>query len=132
MSIFKRRRVSQEQVELLEFVESLSQEWNGIGWEDVLKYARQYIPNNSEAIVKAIASGESIKCMAFSLIGTIAKEFVYSGRFHVYWGVLNLFGDDYVRIYDRSMDNLAQLGDFTEAEVSKAKREFREDFATMG
>src|SRR5208283_1325789 len=132
MSIFKRNRMSSEQIELLRFIESLTSDWNGIGWEDILKYARQYIPKNSDAINGALSQGQSLKCQAFSLVGSIAKEFVYSGRFHVYRGVLNLFGDDYVRIYDRSMDNLSQLHEFTEAEVAKAKMEFKEDISTLG
>lgn len=73
-------------------------------------------------VVSGIDEGISPRQQVYFAIANLTADYLQSGQYHVYRGVLGGLGQDLLTLFDKSLDELVHSGaiDDREAEVRKA------------
>lgn len=94
------------------------------------------IKNNPEKIIEQIiqTEEENSKAWAIESVAFCAQRFLESGQFHVYRGVLNIEGDELLKIYNLMYDKLLKMNiSYITAEyVEECNKYIREEIKKIG
>ena len=74
----------------------------------------------------------SPKRTAYSWINNDSGDILESGEYHIYRGTLNQTGDELLKIFDISTDELVKLGDMDKEKAYKQKENIRENIKSIG
>lgn len=85
-------------------------------------------------VVSNVREGISPRQQVYTAIANLAGDYVQSGEYHLYRGILNPFGPggDLLRLFDASVDKLVQMGACSVKEAKAQKAGVRESIETVG
>ena len=82
----------------------------GPGFGLVNSQSKLYLRDNPDEVESSLRDGRSPKHIALLLSSNVAQDDLISGRHHVYRGVLDLTGEDALRVFNLSLDGLVEIG----------------------
>ena len=84
--------------------------------------------------VSAVEEGISPRQQVYFAIADLAGDYLESGQYHLYTGVLNLLGpgEDLLRLVDVSVDKLVQNGAIDDGDAKAQKAAIREGIENVG
>ena len=83
-------------------------------------------------VISAIEEGISPRQQVYFAIANLAADYLQSGHYHVYTGVLGGLGEDLLMMFDVSVDQLAHSGAIDDREAKARKAGIRERIAIVG
>jgi hypothetical protein len=86
----------------------------------------------SKSIEKDIQNGKPPRVLTLYLMMNVARDYLASGRFHIYRGALSMQGQALKGINAYCLSELAKLGQMTTEERRAALQATNEDIAAMG
>lgn len=102
-------------------------------FDDVRSLAEKIILKNKHDIIRTMKEQNiSPRRTACSWINNVSGDFLESGQYHVYRGVLSPVGNAYLKIFDRSTGLLSQVGDMSEEEAKEHKQNIRNRIQEVG
>jgi hypothetical protein len=84
--------------------------------------------------VAFVQKGNSIRAWVYTNIANTAGDFLESGQYHVYRGVLNSIGpgEDLLRLFDAAVDELVHMGCLDGESAEMQKDALRENIKSVG
>ncbi len=102
-------------------------------FKDVRNLAEKIIIKNKNDIIKIMHDQDiSPRRTACSWINNVSGNFLESGQYHVYRGVLNHIGKEYLKIFDKSTDMLFEVGDMSKERAEQHKQDMRKCIQGVG
>ncbi len=86
----------------------------------------------SKNVERVIHNGKPPRVLALFLMMNVARDYLGSGRFHIYRGTLSMQGHALKGMNAYCLGELAKLGHFTDEERRAALRATNEDIAEVG
>lgn len=130
-----RKSFSKKEVkEALRLLEEENNKWNCAGFELVKSYVEKSILSNTQHFLDDVRKGRSIRKYVFATIANISGDLVESGQYHIYRGVLNPMGpgEDLLKIFDSSIDELVILGELDKETAQKEKDAILKNIRDVG
>jgi len=104
-----------------------------LSFKMVKKQAEKMVLANKGKLKEIIIkSNISPKRTAYSWINNVSGDMLESGEYHIYRGMLNQTGDELLKIFDISTDELVKLGDMDKEKAYKQKENIRENIKSIG
>jgi len=103
------------------------------GYAPVRKFIEKYLASSpADFITKAQTT--PVRELVYTFVMNTAADFVESGEYHIYRGVVNPMGpgEDFVRIFNWSQDELLQMGATDEETVKRSKEAFNRNLQGVG
>lgn len=120
--------------EAIGVLEEASQKFGSGGFDLVKEHVEKSILSDTQQFIEVVRKGRSIRKYVYSMIANTSGDMVESGRYHIYRGVLNPMGpgEDLLKIFDSTMDELVKLGDTDQKNADEQKEAVRKNMANMG
>jgi hypothetical protein len=85
-------------------------------------------------VVSAVEEGISPRQQVYFAIANLAGDYLESGEYHLYRGILNPLGpgEDLLRLFDVSLDKLVQSGAIDDGDAKAQKTGIRECIESVG
>jgi len=85
-------------------------------------------------VVSGVEGGISPRQQVYFAIANLAGDYLESGQYHLYRGVLNPLGpgEDLLRLFDVSVDKLVQSGAIDDGDAKAQKAAIREGIESVG
>lgn len=134
MKALKRMLASKEVRAVLGVLDEADQRFDCPAFEMVKNQIEQAVLSQPDVATDKLRNGLSARQVVYSMIANIAGDFVESGQFHIYRGVLNPLsgGEDLLRIFDSAVDEMVQIGAVDEKYAAEQKAGIRENIKTVG
>lgn len=134
MNLINKIFKSKEAKAVLGVLDELGYKFDNNAYQMVRSVIEKSMEKYPESYIKLLKSGKSPREVVLTFVSNISGDFVESGRFHIYRGVLNDLseGPDLLKLFDYSTDELQQIGAFTEDYANKQKLELRECIKQVG
>lgn len=132
--MFKRIFASKEVKAVLGVLDEADQKFDCHVFQTVKSQIEKGVLSQSDAVRAKIQNGLSPRQAVYSMIANMAGDLVESGNYHVYRGVLNPLtgGEDLLRIFDASVDEMVQCGAVGADEAAEQKAGVRENIKSVG
>lgn len=102
-------------------------------YEDVKSLSEKIILTSKTEILALMKNkNRTPRHIALSYINNISGDFLESGKFHTFRGVLNNTGNGYLLIFDKSTDLLISIGDKDIGTASEHKKNMRDRINEVG
>ena len=126
--------LSKEIKAVLSILDELCYEFDThLSFEMVKKQAEKMVLANKSKLKEImIKNNISPKRTAYSWINNVSGDMLESGEYHIYRGTLNQIGDELLKIFDISTDELVKLGDMDKERAYKQKENIRENMKSIG
>lgn len=134
MGIFNNLFLDKEIKAVLQILHEIEHEFeNNLSFGIVREQAERIILKNKDKI-KQIMVKENIspRRTAYSWINNVSGDMLESGQYHVYRGVLNIAGNELLKIFDISTDKLVEVGDMDKNHAEKQKTNIRSSIKSVG
>jgi len=83
-------------------------------------------------VISGIEEGISPRQQVYFAIASLATEYLQSGQYHVYTGVLGGLGEDLLMLFDKCLDEIVDCGAIDDIEAKVRKAEIREGIEIVG
>lgn len=104
-----------------------------LSFEMVKEQAKKIVLRNKGKLKEImIERNISPRRAAYSWINNVSGDMLESGEHHIYRGTLNQTGDELLKIFDISTDELVKLGDMDKEKACEQKENIRENIKTIG
>ena len=126
--------LSKEIKAVLSILDELCYEFDTyLSFEMVKKQAEKMVLANKGKLKEImIESNISPKRTAYSWVNNLSGDMLESGEYHIYRGRLNQIGDELLKIFDISTDELVKLGDIDKEKAYKQKENIGENIKSTG
>lgn len=93
----------------------------------VIQYVKKNVYKCKKEIVQLFNEGESPEKWAYTAIANVSGDFLESGQFHLYRGVLNPIGQgiELLKLFDMCVDKLVEIGSINYCEAKEQKNGMR-------
>jgi hypothetical protein len=108
--------------------------WDGprLGIETIKPSVVEVILNGRDEIQRNLRSGKTPRAIVLLVMMNVTRNYLTSGRFHIYRGILSMAGNGLMSIYMYCLDELTKLGVMTAEEMRAARKATDEDIREMG
>ena len=103
-------------------------------FESLYKQIEHVWLSDSKTVVSTIHKGISPRQLAYSAIANLAGDYLESGDYHMYRGVLNPLGlgNDFLNLFDMAVETLLKDGVISEKDSKEQKQAIRENIRYIG
>lgn len=114
--------------------DEVSYTWEGEASRLVKAIFEKIFKTEQDRVVDIIQGGVPPREWVYNTIANVAGDFVESGQYHIYRGVLNPMGPggDLLKLYDSAVEELVKIGALDAEKAEKEKRAIRENIKTVG
>ena len=119
MGLLKRIFAPKEVRIALNVLDELSFELDSVAFKEMRSQIKKGIFSDYKNIVSQVKDRESARQLIYFAIVNIAGEYIESGYYHIYRGVLNPLGDDFLSLFDMSVKRLLEVGAITAKEAEE-------------
>ena len=130
-----RRILAPKEVKIaLNVLDELSLEFNSEAFKIVRNRVEDAIIRNCKNIVNQVKDGATPRELVYFSIANIAGDYIESGDYHIYRGVLNTLGPgpDFLILFDAAVDRLVEIGSVDKKEAEEQKTGIRENIKSVG
>jgi len=132
MNLFKRSMMPKEIKAVLGVLDELELEFTTPVFKVVREPIERALTKHQERILQEMQEGVSARSAALQLIANFCRMALSSGHNHIYRGVLNSTGEQFLALFDKAVETNLQLG-HGDAELAAAQKEcVRNEIAEMG
>jgi len=132
MKIIKRTLAPKEVKVALNVLDELSLEFQTEAFETIRRQIEKGILGDYKNVITQVKDEASARQLIYFSIANIAAEYVESGHYHIYRGVLNLLGNDLLSLFDMATDRLLEDGAISEKEAKEQKTGIRKNIKCVG
>ena len=134
MSLFRKLFVPKEVRAALAIVDELACQFDCDAFRMIGEQAEKMVLARSQDFARAVRNGTPARHMVVGLINRIAGDYAESGEYHIWRGVLNPLGpgQDLLKIYDATADELVRLGVAEAAYAEEQKAALRQNIEASG
>ena len=132
MKIIKRILAPKEVRTVLSVLDELSLEFNSDAFQTIRRQIEDAMLRDSKKVVNQVKEGASPKELVYYAIANFAGDYIESGEYHVYRGILNPTGEDFLRIFDRAVDKLVKIGSVNIEDGKEQKAGIRKNIRSVG
>ena len=134
MKLIKKLMAPKEVRLVLGLLDEASHKFDYPAFKIVRDVVETDVLSNSGEIAKLIMEGMDPRQILYSAIANVSGDYVSSGQYHIYRGVLNSIGNgpDLLKIFDSSLDEMKNMGVIGEIEVTEQKDGLREQIKQVG
>lgn len=115
-------------------LDELNYKYDNEAFRLVKGFVKKVIDSDPNKIVEVINSGSGPREWIYTVIANISGDFLESGKFHLYRGVINPMGpgDGLLQLFDDSLDELVKIGKIKSKEAKLNKNAIRENLKNIG
>jgi hypothetical protein len=134
MKIVKKKLAPKEVRVALNILDEIGLEFDCEGFRMTKVVVEEYLLRDCNAIVSSTKEGISPRRIVYAAIANVAGDYLESGEFHMYRGILNTLGPgpDLMRLFNFAVDKLVQNGDLPASEAELRKSELQERIQSVG
>lgn len=134
MSIFSRLFPSNEMKMVIEAIKEAEKNLNNETFYIVKEKIEKAIHKEPKKVSELIKNGTSPIEWVYSIVSNISGDYVESGQYHLYRGILNPMGpgEKLLKLFDDSTDKLVEIGAIEESYAKEQKRGVRDNIKTVG
>lgn len=132
MEMIKRILAPKEVKATLNVLDELSLELKSQAFKEISSQVKKGILNDYENVVSQVKDEESARQLLYFSIANIAGEYVESGYYHIYRGILNPLGCEFLDLFDMAVNRLLYVGAISEKEAKKQKTGVRRSIKGLG
>lgn len=132
--IFQKLLGSKEIKAVLGILDEASHKFNNQAFEIVKSHIEKMILAHPDKLKEVIKNGMSPRQWVYGAISNISGDLAESGEYHIHRGVLNPIGpgEDLLKIFDTSTDELVKIGNIDVEYAKKQKDGIRENIKDVG
>ena len=116
----------------LEEIKHIKEDIGGLSFGEIEPHLVSLIRDEEKTTYSINEEGISPRTLVFLLITNVIQTILSTGKYHVYRGTLGLQGQDLLRVWDRSTEQLAELGYYTATQSQEDKNWIREQIKNVG
>lgn len=90
------------------------------------------VQHHQKKIIKLIKKGTTPTELAYIYVSNISGNYLESGHFHLYRGLLVGSGKELLKLFDDSTDKLVEIGAIEETFAKQQKQGIRDSISQMG
>jgi len=132
MKIIRRKLAPHEVQDTLGVLTEIGSQFNCSIFETVRNILENDFLNNSREVVDLAKQGVSPRVQVYNAMSNLVGDMVESGHYHVYRGVLNIDGQNLLRLFDFATDSLVTAGSIDSVFANKQKAELRKNIRDVG
>jgi len=132
MKIIKRIFAPKEVKFTLNVLDELGLELDSEALKQIRSQIEKGILGDYKNVISQVKDGASARQLIYFSIANIAGEYVESGYYHIYRGVLNPLGDDLLSLFDLAVDRLLEDGAVSKKEAKEQKAGIRKNIKCVG
>ena len=132
MKAFRWRFAPTEVKDALEILNELGNRFDSEAFQTVRDILENSFLKDKNEVVNLVKQGVSSQIQVHNAITNLAGDLVESGNYHVYRGALNTVGQDLLRLFDFSTDELVRLGSIDVSFAKKQKADLRKNMKSVG
>lgn len=88
--------------------------------------------NDSKEVVNLVKQGVSPRVQVYNAMANLVGDMVESGHYHVYRGVLNIDGENLLRLFDFAIDSLVAIDSIDSIHANEQKAALRKNIQDVG
>ena len=129
-----RTQFPKEVKEALKMLNKMERSFDNAGFHLVRNHIEKMILAQPNKFVDIIQRGTSLRVWIFTAVANTAGDFLESGNYHIYRGVLNPMGpgNDLLRLFDAAVDELVKIGVLKPEKAKEEKEAIRENIKSVG
>ncbi len=129
----KKSFASKDIKEALVILDEIGRTIGGSGFDLVREPVEKYLVSHGKEY-KETVSETSARQWVYSAVANTAGDFMESGHYHIYRGVLNPMGPggDLLKLFDSTIDELVKMGALEAENAKKEKARLRKNMDQMG
>jgi len=132
MSIFNRLFPSKEMKMVIRAMKEAENVLNNYSFYIIKNVILKNIYNNPKKVSENLKKSSSTIEWVYSIISNISGDYVESGHYHMYRGMLNSQGQDLLKLFDDSTDELLKMGAIDETFAKEQKNMVRLNIRHVG
>jgi len=134
MKIIKRIFAPKEVKIALNVLDELSLEFQTEAFKEIRSKIEEGILGDYKNVIYQVKDGASARQLIYFSITNIAGEYMESGYYHIYRGVLNPLGigNDLLSLFDMAIDRLLEDGAISAKEAKEQKAGIRKNIKCVG
>ena len=132
MKIIKRIFAPKEVKVTLNILDELSLELHSEAFRMIRSRIEEGILRDYKNVISQVKDGASARQLIYSSIANIAGDYVESGHYHVYRGVLSSEGIHFLELFDMSVDWLLKEGAISKKEAKEQKAGIKKNIECVG
>ncbi len=119
---------------LIDILNEAAKKHSGEGMEFVKGILEGVLGSNKQEISRIISKGTDPRVWVYSAIGNTCGDYLESGEYHIYRGVLNDMdiGPSLLNLYDLSLDELVAINAIEKEYAENQKQALRNNIASVG
>ena len=120
--------------EAYEILNNLEGNFSSNAFHLIKEPIKKTLNKHPKEIVELIKKGQSVKEWVLSAIANLSGDFIESGQYHLYRGVVNPMGPggELIKIYNKAIDKLVEMDSVTAEEAEVQKSVLQENITTVG
>ena len=134
MKIINRIFAPKEVKITLNILDELSLELDSKAFKEIRSQIEEGILADYKNVISQVKDRASARQLIYFSIANIVGEYVESGYYHIYRGVLNPLGlgNDLLSLFDMAIDRLFEDGGISEKEAKEQKAGIRKNIKSVG
>lgn len=103
-------------------------------FETIRRHIEHALLGDYKKVVFAVKEGTSPRQLVYFMIANIAGDYLESGAYHMYRGVLNPLGrgHDFLGLFDMAIEKLLKEGTISQEEAKEQKTRIRDNIKQVG
>jgi len=135
MNLLKKLTAPKEVKLILSLMDEANHKFDCPAFATVKRAVETSIYGSGEEIKKLVREGTmEPRQILYAAIANVSGDYVSSGQYHIYRGVLNTMGDgpDLLKIFDGAMDEIKNMGFIDGDQLKEQKSDLREQMKQVG
>ena len=134
MIFFKKASTSKEIQSIYKELDAAARTYNSFALEPIKKNIIKMIASHSNEIIGVIKNEMTPRQWVYARIADIAGDYIESGQYHIYRGVLNPMGPGkaLLRMFEAAIDELVQMKAMDSVYANEQKTALHNNIKTIG
>ena len=116
----------------LNIIDEVGCELDGEAFPSIRNQIEEALLSNPDEVMSALSEGFTPRQQAYWAIANLSGHHLESGHNHIYRGILTSFGEDLLRLFDMSIDQLSRINAISDREAEAQKQEIRKNIKGVG
>jgi hypothetical protein len=116
----------------LNILDELSLELKSEAFKEISGQVKKGILSDFNNVVSQVKDEESARHLIYFSIANIAGEYINSGHYHIYRGILNPLGNEFLDLFDMAVNRLLYAGAIKEKEAEEQKTGVKRSIKGLG